>query len=1059
MRIADFSIRHPAIITIVAVAVLVFGAVALSTLSQELIPDTSLPTLVIVTTYPGVGPQEMERQVTSVLEDALATTSGLSTLASSSVPSLSQIVMEFLWEVDVDQKLPEVRERISEVMADLPDGITGPPTIIKVTSGFVPVFTFSVTGNIDPYELAEFARRTLVPELAQIPGTATVTLKGAVDREIAVQVDPARLAAREMDVLTVLQLLGAYGTTIPAGSSEYRGDQMSLRTSGTFDTLADLRMVVLGSQGEIPVLLRDVATVEVRGTEPVFTILENGRPTFVVDITKRTDADSLRIIAEAREVMARAETQFGGAISFTEVRDQGREISVSIRTVRNAALLGGLLAVLVLFLFLRRGTATFIIGVSIPFAVVVAFVLLYARDQTLNKTTLGGLTVAIGMIVDSSIVILENIFRRYRDHPDDPDTAASVGADEVGPAVIASTSTTLAVFVPLLFVQGIAGIILEDVSLTIVYALAGSLIAAVVLVPFLFSRTARLSERRRRRREALAPDRSRWSDGGRVMAALERAYTRALARTIDNGGFVLLVAVLLLGLTATLFSFLGFQFLPETDNGEIVISVETPVGSSMEYTESRVAMLQQIIDREVPEADVTLFYVGQNGAFAQNRMSDRAYGVIRLLPLRERSRDAFAIMDLLRRRSVADIPGARFSFEIGGLNETIAAATGGSGFQITIAGRDIEQVHRAAVAVRSVMEQDPDIVDVNLDVERSYQEITAAFDLPTLGRLGVTPQQAGIAARALFTGIEVGEMDTGGRTLPVVVTSPLEGAPYDSRVWDRLFLRNHKGEMVSFGAFTTASAARTFAVIPHRDREPAVRVTGTLGTASIRSIRSRMLAELGALDFPFGVEWEITGQSAELIASFRSLVYAALASVFLVYVVMVIQFERFVQPLIVLSSIPFTMIGVILTLLIFGSTLSIVSFLGIIALAGIVVNTAIVMIDYTTLRRTRYGVPLHEAVAQGAASRLRPILMTTLTTILGLTPMALGIGEGAEFLAPLGQAIAGGLVTSTAVTLFVVPTLYWIVEHRLERARSADDAVVGPGSSPRPVKEAADEGS
>jgi HAE1 family hydrophobic/amphiphilic exporter-1 len=1023
VRIADFSIKHPAVISIVAAAVIVFGIVALRTLSQELIPDTSLPTLVVVTEYPGVGPEEIEEQVTKILEDTLATTSELSKITSASVSSSSSITMEFLWETDIDAKLPEVREKISDVLDDLPDGISGPPTIIKVSSGLIPIFTFTISGEVDPYELAEFARDVLVPELAQIPGAATVNLKGAVDRELAVRVEPARLAARDLDVLSVLQVLSAYGKPIPAGTSEYRGDLMSLRTSGSYSSERELEMVVVGSQDSIPILLRDVATVRVRETDPTFTVLRNGEPTVAIDMTKRRGADSLQIIAEARRIMAEAATQFGGALQFTEVRDQGRDIDVAIEHVRNAALLGGMLAVIVLFLFLRRGTATFIIGVSIPFAVVVAFVLLYANRQTLNETTLGGLTVAIGMIVDSSIVILENIYRHFRDKPDDPEGAASVGADEVGSAVIASTTTTLAVFIPLLFVSGIAGIMLKDVSLTIVFALIGSLIAAIVIVPFLFTRLSRSSLRRRTTQVV----------EGRLMAGLEKLYARALRGTIDSGVFVVMVAVLLLSLTVSLFSFLGFQFLPDVDNGEIVFTVETPVGSTMAYTRSRAQMVQEVIDRHIPEAEVTVIYVGQSSNYARTRTASRGYGVIRLRPRDERDRDALEIMGVLRREIATQVPSTRCRFSIGGLNETVAAATGGSGFQVTVSGREIEEVHRAAVAIGSVMAQDPEITETTVEIDRSYQEITASLDLATLGRLALTPEEVGIAARALFTGIQVAEMTTPRGVIPVVVTSDLDSRSYTEDVWNSIFLVNHRSELVSFGAFTRTSTDRTFSLIPHVDREPAIRVTGGLSGANVRAVRTRMLAELQEMEFPFGVEWEITGQSAELVNSFRTLLYAGLASVFLVYVVMVIQFERFVQPLIVLSSIPFTMIGVILSLLIFGSTLSVVSFLGVIALAGIVVNNAIVMIDYTNMLRARYGVPLRDAVIRGASTRLRPILMTTLTTILGLVPMALGLGEGGEFLAPLGQAIAGGLVTSTVVTLFLVPTLYWIVEHRIER--------------------------
>jgi hydrophobic/amphiphilic exporter-1 (mainly G- bacteria), HAE1 family len=397
MRIPDFAINHPVIVTIVSITVLVFGVVALLSLTSELIPDSSLPTLVVLTTYPGVGPAEMEEEVTSVLEDELAPTSGLTRMSSSSMPSASTITMEFSWETDVDAKLPEVRERINNVLPDLPDDLAGPPRIIKVSSGILPIFTVSLSSDTDPYELARYAQDELVPALSQIGGVATVTLKGHRHRELQVVVDPARLAGREIDMLQVIQLRRVADSSVPAGDLRYRGDQMSLRSVGRYESLEKLRRLVIGEQGNTPVVLRDVATLEYVNTEPEFTVLLDGRSTIAFDVTKRSGADALAIIAEARRIMAEAETRFAGAVTFTEIRDQGRDVEVSTRTVRNAALVGGLLAVFVLYLFLRSGTSTFIVGVSIPFAVVVAFLALYANNQTLNKTTLGGLTVSIGI--------------------------------------------------------------------------------------------------------------------------------------------------------------------------------------------------------------------------------------------------------------------------------------------------------------------------------------------------------------------------------------------------------------------------------------------------------------------------------------------------------------------------------------------------------------------------------------------------------------------------------------------------------------------------------------
>jgi HAE1 family hydrophobic/amphiphilic exporter-1 len=634
------------------------------------------------------------------------------------------------------------------------------------------------------------------------------------------------------------------------------------------------------------------------------------------------------------------------------------------------------------------------------------------------------------MIVDSSIVVLENIHRHF-DAGMDRKRAAAVGAGEVGGAIVASTTTTLMVFIPMLFLSGFTGIILQDASLTLTYALSASLLVAIVLIPWLSSLILKPSLLKSR--FAILSSASGVIE--RRFEGLAKRYRKILLRSLQQPATVFTVAVLLLISSIMAIDFLGFQFIPSTDMNEIQIVMETPGGYSLEQTRDKAIELDTVIRELVPELDTAIHYVGNRDPWGFSTSSSHSFARLNLKPLSERARRVHPIIRELQRELPSAVPDVNIRVMNGGLDSMLAAATGGEGFMIDIASSDTDALLAAVRRITALMEEDPDIIKADSDLEFDDREVVTRLDLELMGSLGLAPREAALTGRVLFHGIDVGSFRSGEESLEIFLTSTLASEELREEQFNAISIRAADGSTVPFSAFSETRDRPTLSTIRHINRMKSATVTGYLGGASVRNAAARMESLLRNERLPAGVSWAVSGSTEQMRSSFRDLLFAMAIAVFLVYAVMVIQFERFMQPLIVMAAVPFVLIGVVASLALFGSTLNIVSFLGVIALAGIVVNNAIVQIDYINLLRRRDGMPLVSAVLAGAASRLRPILMTTLTTVIGIIPMALGLGEGAEIYAPLGQAISGGLATSTLVTLFLVPTLYFVVESRVLRLR------------------------
>jgi len=1031
--LSDFSVKHPAIVTILLVGLLVFGVIAGSSLNSEMIPPVSLPAASIVTVYPGAGAKDVERDISRLIENQMSTLPGLSELTSNSSDSFSVVTMEFRADVDVRQKLPQIRELLNAVSDDLPGGIQGNPVIyVTEASAFLPIFSVRVSGEMDPEALTEYLETRVSPSLARIPGVSKINLVGGSKREARITLDVTELESRGISALSVYEALRYNNLNVPAGSAMYRSRELSFTTAGAFSDVDELANMTVGYGDGSFIFLKDVAAISLEPAARSVRVRSGGEDYVMVDVLKRDEGDTVKIVAAAVAVFEEIRRESGGSVEFTVISDQSETTLRSLQTVIQSAATGLALTIFVILFVLHDFRATVIIGLSIPLSILFAILGLFGTGRSLNLLSLSGMTVAIGMIVDNSIVVLENTYQKFK-KTGDRRAASLAGAGEVGGAVLASTTTSICVFAPLLFLTGIIGVIMNDLSLAIVFALAASALVSVIVVPWLSSLVLKREDQMRRPRALKALE--GYIDAG--FDRLERAYRRLLGAALGNKAFTIFSAVALLGASVALLSILKISFLPPTDTGEFEIHFETPSGYTLERTMAKVDEADAIVASLVPEIEAAVYYVGAGNAITITGSPNRAFARIRLVPSEDRGRTIQEILPIVRDELARRLPDCDTTVLNGGFDSLLAMGTGGQGYQMEIYGTDLDAVTETARLARAFLSEDPDVIKTELSARSDSEQLYADLSQSYMGTLGVTPYEAGITSRILFGGMDVGTLRVGSDDFPIRVTSNVADEGIDEDVLNRIAIRTRDGRYISFAAFSTLEARPALTSIDRKDRNFSVEVRGYLRTDDQSGVTARMARAMAGTTLPFGVKYRTSGTSKLIGDSLSSLSLMLAISVFLVYSVMVIQFERFMQPLVIMASIPFCLIGVVLGLYAFGSSLSIIAMLALIALGGTVVNNAIVMVDYINQLRANYGMELRSAIVEGCANRLRPILMTAMTTLFGVLPMALAHGNGSEVYAPLGQAIFGGLLSSTIITLVLIPVLYEILEKGTTFMRSA----------------------
>ncbi|MBU0934281.1 MAG: efflux RND transporter permease subunit [Spirochaetes bacterium] len=1026
MILSDFSVKHPAIIGIILIMLAVFGVIAGMSMNSEMIPPISMPGATIVTIYPGAGAREVERDISRILENQLATLAGVSTLSSSSADSYSTVNLEFKDTVNVYELLPQIRELINGVMDQLPENIDGAPVIyVMEASAFLPIFSVRIDSDMDTVALTRYLEDNVSPAIARVPGVAKINLMGGTSEEVLIRLKTEEMEARKISALAVFEALRYNNINVPSGSALYRTREMSFTTQGSFSDLQELENMTIGFSDGSYIFLKDVADISIQKAAPEVLIRSGGKNYIMMDVLKRDEGDTISIVDNTLEILEEIKTDTRGLITYSVVTDQSETTKQSLNTVFQAGLTGLLLTIIVILFFLHDLRATLIISISIPLSILFSIMGLYLTGRSLNLLSLSGMVVAIGMIVDNSIVILENTYKHFKD-TGNRYTAALKGAGEMGGAILASTTTSICVFAPLMFLTGIIGVIMNDLSLAIVFALAASALVAVIIVPWLSSLI--LKKHDMSRKPALLVKLENLID--KSLDIVTKSYQKVLAAALKNKLFTVTLSVTLLLSSVLLLTILKVSFIPPTDTGEFEIHISTPAGYTLEHTKAKVDELDRLIRELVPEIETAVYYVGSGSALAITGSSNQAFGRIRLQPSAQRERHILDIIPLVQDSVSRTIPDCDITVLNGGFDSLLAMGTGGQGYMMEIFGTDLDDVTETAKVVKEILAADPDVFKTEISVRTDQEQLYADLSQAYMGTLGVTPYEAGITSRILFGGMSAGTLREGSEDYPITISSDVAEQTIDEDVLNRISLRTQDGRLVNFSAFSTMEARQTVSRISRRNRNFSVEVRGYLRTEDQSGVSGRMEAAMANLNLPFGVKYSTGGTSALIGDSLSSLGLMLAISIFLIYSVMVIQFERYIQPLIIMAAIPFCLIGVVLGLYLFNSAMSIIAMLALITLGGTVVNNAIVLVDYTNQLRRNLGMSLDTAIMEAAASRFRPILMTALTTILGVLPMALAVGNGSEVYAPLGQAIFGGMITSTIITLVIIPLLYHTIEKR-----------------------------
>jgi len=1017
MNLPGFSVKRPIFTTMVTLIFVILGSVSLSRLQIDMLPNIEMPTLSIRTDYEGASPEVMERLVTQIVEEIVATVPGVEEITSTSSEGRSSVNVSFVWGTAIDTAAIDVQGKLENEINELPDDIVR-PRIRKFDIARFPVVLLGISSNLDPVELTELIEDQIRYRFARLPGVAQVDVWGGYNREVRIAVNPDRIKAIGLPLDFVLKAIRDANLNLPTGKIEQGRYEVTLRAPSEFTSLEQIRNTVIAQLGGAAITLGQIAEVTDTYQKLTRIIRVNGGRGLRVAIRKQADANTVEVsrrILDEIEAVNQAFLQ----INIVPVINQGNFIERSIANVARSVLYGSGLAIVVLLFFLRNIQSTLVISLSIPISIIATFALIYFGGFTINLMTLGGLALGVGMMVDSSIVVLENIFRWRSERGKAPKEAAVEGTREVGPAIIASTITTLVIFLPLVFVRGVSGILFKELGYVIIFSLICSLIVAMSLVPMLASRLMTTSQKRLEEKDSRSNHLV--SAANTVFSGFQNAYLDLLRWVLGHRMLTVFVAAILFGSSLLLLPLLGTEFLPPSDEGEVRVAGKMEIGTRLELVDHQTRIMEQIIQPAVPEAVASVVSVGASGwrAGAGSEGSIR----ISLVPAVQRQRSNVEIANDLRRKLDGSIPGMEVRVRAP-QGQFILERILGSDEGLTVEIRGFELAildalaRRAANAIREVN----GITDVQASLEAGIPQQEIHVDRDKVADLGLTVRDVTQLLQTAVAGSKAGEYRVGGNSYRIQVQ--LKDA--EKRSLDEilnLLLTTASGEKVALRNVVSTKPSRGPVLIDRKDQQRLVKLRANVAERDPGSVALDVQALMDRIPRPVGYDLSVTGDFEEQQKAFKELVISLLLALVLVYMVLACQYESFLNPLVVMFSVPLAAIGVLVTLFITTTTLNVQSYIGCIMLGGIVVNNAILLVDQTS-RLVRDGMPTFNALIEAGRRRLRPILMTTLTTILGLLPLALGIGEGADAQAPLARAVIGGLTGSTLITLILIPAIY-----------------------------------
>lgn len=1031
MKITTLAIKRGITFFMIYLIVVGFGLFSLARLKIDLFPDITFPVIAIISQYTGVNPFDIENTVTRLVEETVSSVENVKKVSSLTKQGLSLVILEFDWGTDMNQAEIDARKNIDLIRDYLPSDVSQ-PIVFAFDPSLQPIMFLSVQSS--QYGLAELRRiseNDVEPRLERIPGVANAFTTGGLSREIKVLVDPNRLQAHNFSIDFVVNALRMNNMQIPSGFVDDFTREFTVQTVGEYSDLNQIENTSIANIAGTPIRIRDVAEVVDGFKEQRQREFINEVPSVLLMVSKQSDANTVQVVGRIRERLTSIQNEIPKGVEITNFYDQATFINKSMSNLSKTALQAIGLAFLVLLFFLLNFRSSLIVALSIPVSMVVTFAVMDQSGLTLNMISMAGLALAVGMLVDNSIVVLENIFRR-RELGESIEEAADKGGSEVSMAITASTLTTLAVFVPVLFVPGIAGELFNDMVLTICFSLIASLLVALTLVPLLASRFLVITSNVENRKDFLFRSISKIKKTiSNFIEKLKDQYSRGLTWSIEHRKTVLFTTLAFFVLSIIILTTRGGDFFPHSDMGYISYTVKTAPGTSLDEMQKVMFKISDIIEKDVPEAQNVRLEFGQGegvGALFGGGASHSGEIGIQLVKLNERKRRQREI-DTALKEKFKDFPGVKIEYQEQGMSQMF----GEGDIVVEIFGNDLKKSESIAGQIKDLVEKVPGTDQVKISIEESMPELRIELDRDRLSDLGLSSAIVSQTVSSNVLGTVASQYRESGDEFDIRVQLSKKYRK-SKRDLENILIVAPNGARIPLRAIAKIVSGQAPTEITREDQERVVKVSMMVSDRDLRSVTVDVQNELKKVILPRDHRFEISGMAEEQQESFMYLGIAMLVAILLTYMVMASQFESLLDPFVILFTIPLSFIGVALFLFITGTTMTVMALIGIIMLVGIVVNNGIVLVDYMNQLQAK-GKGLIEAVQEGGETRLRPVLMTALTTILAMVPLALGLGEGGENWAPLARSVIGGLLVATFLTLFIVPVIYIIVERRSVKFR------------------------
>lgn len=1025
MKIIRTAVKRPVTIAMFILIIIIMGVVSLTQIPIDLFPQIKYPIAVVITNYPGVGPQEVEELVTQPIEEVVATVNDIKKITSTSSEGSSLVIAEFNYGTDMDFAALDMREKIDMIQEYLPDDIKN-PRVSKIDITAMPVVELSIEGDKSLNEVKRIAKNKIKSKLERISGVASVSVEGGYENQIEIVVDQKELNGYGLAINHIANLIGAENLNLPGGEINNGNKKLTIKTKGKFKSVEEIKNLPISLPNGGIIHLKDFATVALNYKDQDSIIKSDGKECIYLSVKKESGSNTVKVAEKVINTVSHLNDELEG-LEIKILMDTSKYIKDSISSVNKNIAIGGILAVLVLMVFLRNIRTTVIIGIAIPISVIATFILIYFNHMTLNMMSLGGLALGVGMLVDNSIVVLENIFR-YRKEGHSKIDASINGAEEVGTAIMASTLTTIVVFLPMAFVKGIVGEIFKDFSLVVVMSLLASLVVSITLIPMLCSKYLKMDESK----DVLHKfklSRKVFNSFDTFFSKLENHYKRALNWALANRKKTIIIGITTFVVSITSIISVGMVFFPESDTGWISINISKPKGTEIEDTSKEAENVVSIIqDSDIKEIEQIFFVVGVSEFEGESAATDKALMYAKLFPKKERKRDSFEIADQIRTLT-KDIAGAEIR-----VSTIESMEAGGQPIEIEIAGKDLNLLKEIGEDVKKIVRSVEGTREIKSSMEDGVPEVIVNLNRNKASQYGLTGNDVATTVSGMIKGAKATTYKYDGDDIDVII----KGDPMLKKSTSNLkqtLIEAPTGVNVPLYQIADVSIKEGPVAIERANQKRVIKITGKNFQRDIGSINKEIDNKLSNYPFPDDFSYKFGGQGEEMNKAFRNLLMALVLSIVFVYMVIASQFESLIHPFTIMLSVPLAVSGGLLGLFITRRPLCVPALIGIIMLSGIVVNNAIVLIDYINIRRNR-GEDRKEAILNAGPIRLRPILMTTLTTALGLVPLSLGIGDGAETQAPMATVVIGGLLLSTLLTLVFIPVIYTILDDWIIRFKS-----------------------